>query len=114
MLKTIIIIFLAIALVGVILCWIFDRIRTAKDLAEIDEIVNHINEDLEEAQKQSYDILKQWSESMDKHEKAYDELDKRYKLLEIELEKKNVEIEKLKIISKEEPTNGDEIVSVQG
>jgi len=114
MLKTIIIIFLAIALVGVLLCWIFDRIRTAKDLAEIDEIVEHMNENLEEAQKQAYDILKQWSESMDKHEKAYDELDKRYKLLEIELEKKNVEIEKLKIISKEESTNGDETVSIQG
>lgn len=110
MIKTIIIIFLALALVGVILCWIFDRIRMAKDLAEIDEIVDHMNANLEEAQKQAYDILKQWSESMDKHEKAYDELDKRYKLLEIELEKKNVEIEKLKIISKEESTNGDEIV----
>lgn len=110
MLKTIIIIFLALALVGVILCWIFDRIKMEKDLEEIDEIVDGINKDFEEAQKQSYDILKQWSESMDKHEKAYDELDKRYKLLEIELEKKNVEIEKLKIISKEESTNGDEIV----
>lgn len=111
MLKTTIIIILAIALVGIILCcWIFDRIRMAKDLAEIDEVVDHMNANLEEAQKQAYDILKQWSESMDKHEKAYDELDKRYKLLEIELEKKNVEIEKLKIISKEESTNGDEIV----
>lgn len=114
MIKTIIIISLSLAFVGVILCWIFDRNKMAKDLAEIDAIVNRINEDLEEAQKQSYDILKQWSESMDKHEKAYDELDKRYKLLEIELEKKNLEIEKLKIISKEDSTDGDETVSIQG
>ena len=123
MIKTIVMIVLAIALVGIALCYIFDRIRMARDIAEIDEIVDQMNANLEAAQKNSYDILRQWSESMDKHEKAYNDLLKKNNELSLEIERKNMEIEKLNAILnyskndvavKEDSTNGDETIPVQG
>ena len=136
MIKTIAIVILAIALVGITLCYIFDRIRTAKDLAEIDEIVDRMNKNLEDSQQHAYDILKEWAESMDKHEKAYNDLLKKNNELSLEIERKNIEIERLNQLidsakssydlfkieridtskgpdCKEDSTNGDETIPLQ-
>ena len=94
--------------------------KSAEEIARLDAALRKKTKELEDAQEHVYSTLKEWAESMDKHDKAYTELANRNMKLEAELELKNIEVERLKGIinySKndvlEDSTNGDETIPVQ-
>lgn len=122
MIQTIVIIILAFAFLCVTCYCIFDRMRSAERIAEMDDIIQNTNKKFEDATQHAYDILKEWAESMDKHEKAYNDLLKKNNELSLEIERKNIEIERLNailnyakndVIVTEELSNGDETIPVQ-
>ncbi len=119
MIETIVIIVLALAFICATCFCIFNKMKSAEEIARLDTALQKAKKELKDTQEHTYDVLKEWAESMDKHDKAYTELANKNMKLESELELKNIEVERLKSIinySKnnvvEDSTDGDETVSV--
>jgi septal ring factor EnvC (AmiA/AmiB activator) len=131
MIETIVIIILAFAFVCATCFCIFNNMKSAEEIARLDTALRKTKTELEDAQSHTYDVLKEWAESMDKHDKAYTELANKNMKLESELELRDIEVERLKGMidyyknntlslsidekkKMEDSTDGDETVSVQG
>lgn len=120
MIETIVIIVLALAFICATCFYLFNSMKSAEEIARLDAALQKSNKELEDAKEHTYDVLKEWAESMDKHDKAYTELANKNMKLESELELRDIEIEMLKGITfkeekkLEDSTDGDETVSVQG
>ena len=119
MIEIIVIIILAFAFVCATCFCIFNNMKSAEEIVRLDLALRKANKELKDAQEHTYDVLKEWAESMDKHDKAYTELANKNMKLEAELELRNIEIEMLKGVTFEEnkkledSTNGDETIPVQ-
>lgn len=129
MIEIIVIIVLAFAFVCAACFCIFNNMKSAEEIARLDAALRKANKELEDAKEHTYDVLKEWAESMDKHDKAYTELANKNMKLESELELRDIEMERLKGIidyyknntlasafeekkKLEDSTDGDETVSV--
>lgn len=118
MIEIITIIVLALALICVSCFCIFNKMKSAEEIVRLDLALRKKTKELKDAQEHTYDVLKEWAESMDKHDKAYTELANKNLKLESELELRNIEIEMLKGVTfkdekkLEDSTDGDETVSV--
>lgn len=131
MIQTIVIIILAFAFICATCFCIFNNMKSSEEIVRLDIDLRKAKKELKDTQEHTYDILKEWAESMDKHDKAYTELANKNMKLESELELKNIEIERLKGVidyyknntlaaqfeekkKMEDSTDGDETVSIQG
>ena len=103
MIEIIVIIVLALAFICATCFCIFNNMKSAEEIARLDLALQRSNKELKDVQEHTYDVLKEWAESMDKHDKAYTELVNKNLKLESELELKNIEVERLKGIIKSDP-----------